>query len=160
MVSLKAAAAGGGRGVIPSAPTLSHGPTAGTFIIGNYDPLLRYSVTSGTIAGNTITVATNVTVQSEVVAYSQKGVIASTAKAFERRSITSSYVQVGTAPGSCSYYPQCGGPYDTGAGCTNCGGGSGGLCITCSGGGPIFGWVQDPTPSGFTESYGEWWRII
>lgn len=158
MVSLKAAAAVGGRGAIPSIPTLSHGPTAGTFIISNYDASLRYSVSSGTISENTITVATNTTIQSELVAYTQKGVIASAGRSFERRSITSSYVQVGTSPGSCNYLPY---------GCPTipgqrecCVAPSGGLCITCSGGGPIYDWVKDATPSGFTESYGEWWRII
>lgn len=160
MVSFKAAAAGG-RGVIAGIPNLSHGPSAGQFIIDNYDSSLRYEVTSGTVSGNTITVATNTTVQSSIVAYTQKGVVASAARTLERRTPTQSYVQVGTNPGTCSYYPICGGPYDTGAGCTSsCGSGSGGLCISCSGGGPIYGYVPDPVPSGFTASYGEWWKIV
>lgn len=151
--------ASGGMGVIAEAPTLSHGATAGTFVIDNYDPNLRYSITAGTRSGNTINLGTSGTVICQVTAFTQKSVTPSAAKTCERKNYTESYVQVGTAPGTCSYYPQCGGPYDTGAGCTDCGGGSGGLCITCSGGGPIFGWVKDPVPSGYTESYGEWWKI-
>lgn len=157
-LSFIAGAASGGKGVIPSIPTLSHGPTAGTFIIDNYNSTLRYSVTTGTISGNTITVPTNATIQSQLVAFSPKGVVASSIRSFERRTPTQSYVQTGTAPGSCSYLPHCGSCGNC-AGCTDCVP-SGGLCIFCSGGGPIYSWVPDPVPSGFTESYGEWWRIV
>lgn len=157
MVSFKAAAAGG-RGVIASIPNLQHGPSAGQFIISNYDPSLIYTVTAGTVSGSTITVVTNTTVQSSIVAYTQKGVTASSARTFERRTPTQSYVQVGTAPGSCSYLPHCGSCGNC-ASCAQCTP-SGGLCIYCSGGGPIYGYVPDPVPSGFTESYGEWWKIV
>lgn len=150
--------ASGGKGVIPSIPTISHGPTAGTFVIDNYDSSLRYVTTAGTVSGNTVNLGTSGTVQSQIVAYTQKGVIASSSRLLERRTITQSYVQTGTAPGSCSYLPHCGSCGNC-AGCTNCVP-SGGLCIFCSGGGPIYSWVQDPTPSGFNESYGEWWRIV
>lgn len=150
--------ASGGKGVIPSIPTISHGPTAGTFVIDNYDSGLRYVTTAGTISGNTINLGTSGTVQSQIVAYTQKGVIASSGRTLERRTITSSYVQTGTTPGTCNYLPY---------GCPTiqgqqecCGAPSGGLCITCSGGGPIYSWVEDPTPSGFTKSYGEWWKIV
>lgn len=155
MVSFKAAAAGG-RGVIASIPNLQHGPSAGQFIISNYDPSLIYTVTAGTVSGSTITVVTNTTVQSSIVAYTQKGVIASSARTFERRTPTQSYVQVGTAPGSCGYVPVGQGGCNTVSFC------EGGICycIQCWGGGPIYGYVPDPVPSDFTESYGEWWKIV
>lgn len=156
--SIIAASAAGGKGVIPSTPTISHGASAGTFTITNYDSRLRYVVTSGSVSGSTINLGTGGTVQSQIVAYSPKGVSSSPSKTMERRTITYSYVQVGTAPGSCSYLPHCGscGNCPSCAQCTP----SGGLCIFCSGGGPIFDWVKNGTPSGFTESYGEWWKII
>lgn len=144
-------ATGSGKSLIPTAPIVSHGPTAGTFVIDNYDASLRYVITNGTISGNTITLGTGSTISSTITAFTQRGVVASSGKFMERREITYSYVQVGTQPGSCSYLP---------ASCNCCSNPSGGLCIFCSGGGPIYDWVKDGTPSGYTESYGEWWRIV
>jgi len=140
-----------GKGLIPERPNLSHGPVAGTFIIDNYDSSLRYVLTAGSRTGNTITLGTSATVQCNVVAYTQKGVVSSASRYCERKTPTQSYVQVGTEPGSCSYLPFS---------CNCCAVDSGGLCIFCSGGGPIYGWVPDPLPAGYTASYGEWWKIV
>jgi hypothetical protein len=150
--ALAVSLASGGMGVIAPAPILSHGPTAGTFIIDNYDSKLRYSITAGTRSGNTITLGTSGTVMCQVTAFTQKSVRPSAAKTCERRTYTESYVQVGTAPGSCGYLP-CDSPtpdFCEGGVC---------YCIYCSGGGPIYGYVKDGTPSGYTDSYGEWWKI-
>jgi hypothetical protein len=157
--ALTVSLATGGMGVIASAPTLSHGPSAGTFVIDNYDSNLRYAITAGTRSGNTITLGTSGTVICQVTAFTAKGVTPSAAKTCERRTYTESYVQIGTEPGSCNYLPFCGAPNCNNCpGCANCTP-SGDLCIFCSGGGPIFGWVKDPLPSGYTDSYGEWWKI-
>jgi hypothetical protein len=150
--ALAVSLASGGMGVIAPAPTLSHGPSAGTFVIDNYDAKLRYSITAGTRSGNTITLGTSGTVICQVTAFTQKSVRPSAAKICERRTYTESYVQVGTEPGSCGYLP-CNSPtpdFCEGGVC---------YCIYCSGGGPIYGYVKDPTPSGYTDSYGEWWKI-
>jgi hypothetical protein len=145
----------GGMGVVAPTPTLSHGPSAGTFIIDNYDSNLRYSITAGTRSGNTITLGTSGTVICQVTAFTQKGVTPSAAKTCERKTYTESYVQVGTAPGSCGYVPVGQGGCNTVSFCE----GGQCYCIQCFGGGPIYGYVKDATPSGYTDSYGEWWKI-
>jgi len=153
------ASASAGKGVRPDTPILSHGPSKATFIINNYDSSLRYFLSSGIRVGNTINLNTSGTVICEVTSYTQKGVVSSLPKTCERRDITQTYTKTGETPGHCDYLPLCGGPYDTGNGCANCVD-SGGLCIYCSAGNATYEWIDDSTPSGYTKSYGEWWKIV
>lgn len=157
LATLVSAAAGAGR-FVPDKPELNHHTTSGQFIITNYDSRLTYVISSGTRSNDIITLGTSGTVSCDVLAYSPKGVVGSSTANCERRSYTYYTYQCGTTPGNCSYLPNCA---DCGgcAGCTNCANPSGGLCIFCTGGDPIYCTAKNATPAGFTDSYNEWWKV-
>lgn len=145
----------------PENPTIIHGPSTGQFVISNYNAQYQYQISTGTRSGNTISLDTSQIVSTNVTAASPKGGPPYSGSSFiERRPYTYSWGKTGEEPGSgeCSYLPNCA---DCGncPQCANCGAGSGGLCIYCPGPVPTYGWIKDSTPPGFTDSFGEWWRI-
>jgi hypothetical protein len=170
--------AGGGR-VALDKPTLSHTNT-GQFTIGNYNASYLYSasVTAGTatVAGSVLTMSN---ANSVATLYATYGKATSTSILAERKSIT--YNQPVNNPypcgthqcncttgwgscgcGTCGGYPapnaqswgQCGCPGDM------CWYNSTTTCSTCTS--YCDSWSntgEDPVPSGYAKTYGEWRKI-
>ena len=134
--------ASGGR-YIPVAASLDHGATRGTYTILSYDAKDQYTVSLGSRVTNTVTLSGSGTEVSTVTPTSPKGGAFGTSKTFERRDYTYYYGVTGGNPGGpCDYLPGCGG-----------------LCIYCAPGNPNYGPIKNGTPSWFTDSYSEWWKI-
>ena len=160
MLAVVAAGAAGGR-FTAAKPTISHS-AYGQFTIDNYDANLTYTVsaTSGSVSrsGAVITASATDTVVT-VTAGSIKGG-SGTPTTAERKAYTYYY---GTGQ-SCSNNCQPGGG-PSGANSCWCGSSSDGY-QTCCGGcygqtctnyqtGPF----KNSTPSGYADTYSEWWKI-
>lgn len=161
----------------PSAPIMNHYTTAGQFIITNYVSSLAYTATLITGGGaatlNTVTgvyTLSNVNARFSITAGYSPTAPQSTSAFMERKSYT--YTPVTTCVDNCAsayFWPagNCPGPnccnafnncwgggvdgYCAADGTICCGGSRGSTCTTTN--------VKDPTPSGYTDSYGEWWRV-
>lgn len=150
--------AGGGR-FTPDKPTVTHHTAKGQFVISNYDSSLTYniSVTAGTVtrSGNIITLS-NANAIATISSVSPKGASSSGNATAEVKAYTYYTVHYNRA--------QCGpGPNCSAAACGE------------SGWGEHWdtspeGWSINPhcsknesfknsTPSGYTDSYGEWWKV-
>jgi hypothetical protein len=139
---ISGAAASGGR-YIPADASLGHGPVRATYTILSYSANDQYSITLGTRSADTVTLSGSGTQVSTVTPSPPKGGVVGASKTFERRDYTYFYGVTGSNPGGgCDYLPGCG--Y---------------ICIYCASGNPNFGPFKSPTPSGFTDSYSEWWRV-
>lgn len=153
-----AGAASAGR-VVPAKPTLTHHTITGQFQITNYDANLTYnlSVTAGTAtrSGDIITLS-NANSVCTVTARRPKSVSDSAAATCERKAITQSYNTPNGGGEGVGYY------FTT----------NGDSCappvwvfedLSGNGSGPFicrkYELGDDPTPSGYTKSYGEWWRV-
>lgn len=149
----------------PAKPTLNHHTTAGQFIITNYSPSLIYTATlvsgSGSATLNTSTGVYTLSSQNarfSVTAKYAAGTSESTAGYMERAQYTTtatnvdvSYIHGLPQHGVINY----GGYSIPGSRWTYCLEASyGGECPHQEGTN-----VKNATPSGYTDSYGEWWRV-
>lgn len=154
--ALLAVTAGGGR-VVPAKPTLTHHTTTGQFRITNYDASLTYtlSVTAGTAtrSGDIITMS-NANSVCTVTARLPKSVSSSAAATAERKAYTA--VQGGADVSYIHGLPADG---------VNIPGTIGARWLYCTEGqpgeaqhqeGPM---VKGSLPSGYTDSYSEWWKV-
>ena len=139
---ISGSAASGGR-YIPAAASLEHGPTRATYTILSYDAKDQYTISLGTRSTNTVTLSGSGTEVSTVTPSPPKGGVTAPSKTFERRDYSYYIGVTGSNPGGgCDYLPGCGS-----------------ICIYCASGNPNYGPIKNATPSGFTDSYSEWWRI-
>lgn len=150
MFGLAAAAASGGR-FVPDKPSLTHGTATGKFTIQNYDASFTYTLSTGSRSGNTITLATSGTVVCTVTAKSLKGTVNSSAGSAERRdrsgyNVHENRSECGPGP-ECSCHPGFGAHWDTDPQL-------GSVNPHCS----RDTWYWNSPPSGFTDSYSEWWK--
>ena len=158
-IAVFAAASAGGRAIAVK-PTLTHHTTIGQFRITNYDATLTYnlSATAGTAtrSSDIITLSAVDTVCT-VTARLPKSVSNSTAATAERKEYDATQ---GTADVSFLH----GNPAD-GINVPNVIGARWLVCVDVGGGtgsenghqeGPM---VKAGTPSGYTDSYGEWWKV-
>lgn len=150
-----AAAAAGGMGFVPSKPTLTHAASTGQFTITNYDAALTYvlSATAGTPtrSGPTLSLS-NANSIGTVKARGPKGLTDSAGGTAERKAYT--YYSVHENVGECGPGPDC-----------SCHPGYGPHWDTD----PQLGSVnphcsrdvsyKNSTPSGYTDSYSEWWKV-
>ena len=142
---------------IPAKAILTHGSVIGTFDIVNYDPALTYLLTpsagSASRVGATITLTAADAVCTVVAAH--PGGTGAPAASCERKAITQSYNTPSLGPeGDGFYYTSAGDPCSPPVW----------RLEDISGNGTI--WVcrkyelgDDPTPSGYTKSFGEWWKV-
>ena len=161
----------------PAAPIMNHHTSAGQFVITNYDSNLSYTpiliTGSGTATLNTGTgvyTLSNANARFSVSAGYSSGSPKSAVDYMERKSYTYSpvttcvdncasayYWPAGNCPGPncCNAFNNCWGGsvdgYCAADGTICCGGSRGQTCTTTN--------VKDGTPSGYTDSYGEWWRV-
>jgi hypothetical protein len=157
------ATAGAGLGAVPAKPTLTHHTTTGQFRITNYDSTLIYnlSVTSGTATRSAdIITLSNANSICIVTAKLTKGVNNSPSATAERKAYTfyvesvNSYQHdwINATPGACEGYLN----YGTGPN-----GASGYACLdtgyNCQHTDIIN--RKNSTPSGYTDSYNEWWKV-
>jgi hypothetical protein len=135
------ATSGAGR-YTPNKPSISHGASKSVFVIDNYVAAESYSLSQGSRTDNTISLATSGTVSSTVSSIAPKPGSSSPTTVIDRMDYTYTTYISGYGPGPCNYLPGCG--Y---------------ICIYCSPGPPQYTTYQNSTPSGYTDSYGEWWRV-
>lgn len=161
----------------PAAPIMDHHTATGQFIITNYNSSLVYTATlvsgSGTASLNTSTgvyTLSGANSRFSVTAAYGAGATQSTADFMERKAYT--YTPVTTCTDNCAsayFWPagNCPGPNCCNAfnncwgggvdgncaadGTICCGGSRGQTCTTTN--------VKNATPAGYTDSYGEWWRV-
>lgn len=161
----------------PEAPVMNHHTSAGQFIITNYNSSLAYTpiliTGSGGASLNTSTgvfTLSSTNARFSISAGYSSGSPQSSLAYMERKSYTYSNVTTCTdncgsayywpsgncpGPNCCNSFNNCwGGGVDGNCaadGTICCGGSRGQTCTTTS--------VKNATPSGFTDSYGEWWRV-
>lgn len=164
-------------GSAPSAPIMDHHTATGQFIITNYNASLVYTATNisggGTATLNTTTgvyTVSSATSRWSVSAAYAVGAPQSAVDYMERKAYTYSYVQTGCSPNcrgiccGCGPTVNCSNCCPQLGGCGCCGDGSCGAdgCICCGGSAgctPTYGNVKDATPSGYNDSYSEWWKV-
>lgn len=147
---MNGAAAAGGR-VSSTKPTITHHTNTGQFVISDYDASFQYVVTvsNGTVSrsGNIITVG-DATATASIYYINGKVVSAVTTAARAPYTYHQEYGQTGWE----YWWPP---PYD---GAESCGTWSNGdpWCRR-----PTYGWntIKDAPPSGYTDSYGEYWKV-
>lgn len=145
-VGLVAAAAAGGRGIVPVKPTATHTGT-GQFTLGaEYSGDNVYTVTASagtaTRSGNVVSLS-NANSVATITAKSAKGVTGSSSLSVERRAITFTTVVLDS--------------YETFTGCPpnynfSDFGAQGTFCI-------LYGSNEDSPPAGFTKAHSEWAKI-
>ena len=152
-----AGSSSGGR-FTPEKPILAHGTQTGDFIISNYDPSLIYniSVNSGTITRNGSVISlSNSDCICTIYASPPKGIILSSPATAERKSYTYSSGQ--NCVNNCQPNGGPSGPNSCWCGSLNpqgdlcCGGCYGQTCSSFN--------IKNATPSGYTDSYNEWWKV-
>lgn len=162
-VTILSVTAAGGR-VVPSKPTLNHHTTTGQFVITDYNSSYTYSasVTAGTITWVSASVISlsNANSIATITARLPKSISNSSPATAERKaytysmSITNSYQHdwINGTPGACEGYSNWG---------TGPAGASGYACLdtgyNCQHSDAIN--VKNSTPSGYTDSYNEWWKV-
>lgn len=159
-IAVIAAPSGAGR-VSPAKPTLTHYTTTGQFQITNYDANLTYtlSVTAGTATrSDDIITMSNANSICTVTATGPKSLEASTAATAERKAYTYSFNVTGgyyhNTPAD-GYAPNFGqGPDGSSTYfCQQVGSDPNG-CYHEQGTNQ-----KAATPSGYTDSYNEWWKV-
>lgn len=158
-IAVFAAASAGGRAIAVK-PTLTHHTTIGQFRITNYDATLTYNLSatagSATRSSDIITLSAVDTVCT-VTARLPKSVSNSTAATAERK-------EYDATQGGADVSFLHGNPAD-GINVPNVIGARWLVCVDVGGGtgsenghqeGPM---VKAGTPSGYTDSFGEWWKV-
>lgn len=158
-IAVFTAASAGGRAIAVK-PTLTHHTTIGQFRITNYDATLTYnlSATAGTATRSSdIITLSAVDSVCTVTARLPKSVSNSTAATAERKEYdaTQGAQDVGYLHGLPAHGVNI--PNVIGARwlhCVDAGGGTGSECAHNEG-----NMVKASTPSGYTDSFGEWWKV-
>lgn len=165
-----AAASGGGR-IIPDKPTISR-PSAGTFVITNYNSQFIYTRSDGVPVTSATVVLSNTTSSATITVASQKGMTAQTY--VERAPYTYSCRQVSYSC-SCNCSAQCNGyckndgpcPPGVGQGYQECGcsayfcGTISIVCQTCTCCcNTVCDVLNDRTGEGYSSTNGEWTKVI
>lgn len=149
------------KGFSPPTPFFAHGPSAGQFDItpATYLPYVKYiaktdggvAATNATISGNRVTLPTSGTEHARV--HGNLGLDSEKSSRIERRTKTQYQVPVWIQTG----FQTMGAPCPVGWTCYGtCG--PGGSCGKGQGY-TTQQWQPTPTPGGFTDSAGEWWKI-